>query len=189
METGRGRKHPFLIYWTRISHKLNAISLSSASKGSAVSDWPSELDLELNWRRCVFSTERPLHHREKVLEQVLEWSGLDCPSAAFLVIKKFSEAKGVADGKGTVSKRCCKTLWKCWCMFLIVVFVILKMHFAFISLVLLCETATEYINYFLLPDYFIYLFFNELFSWHQWVDRHWCIWKDYWIINLKKNIS
>ncbi|KAM9335311.1 arf-GAP with Rho-GAP domain, ANK repeat and PH domain-containing protein 2 [Symphorus nematophorus] len=43
--------------------------------------------------------ERPLHHSEKILEQVLEWSTLDYPSSAFLVIKKFSGSKNVADGK------------------------------------------------------------------------------------------
>lgn len=43
--------------------------------------------------------ERPLHHSEKILEQVLEWSSLDYPSSAFLVIKKFSEAKKVEDKK------------------------------------------------------------------------------------------
>ncbi|KAM9425205.1 arf-GAP with Rho-GAP domain, ANK repeat and PH domain-containing protein 2 isoform 1-T3 [Pholidichthys leucotaenia] len=43
--------------------------------------------------------ERPLHHSEKILEQVLEWSTLECPSAAFLVIKKFAGARRVADGK------------------------------------------------------------------------------------------
>ncbi|CAJ1086120.1 LOW QUALITY PROTEIN: arf-GAP with Rho-GAP domain%2C ANK repeat and PH domain-containing protein 2 [Xyrichtys novacula] len=43
--------------------------------------------------------ERPLHNSEKILEQVLEWSNLDCPSSAFLVIKKFSEAKKEEDGK------------------------------------------------------------------------------------------
>ncbi|XP_042367788.1 arf-GAP with Rho-GAP domain, ANK repeat and PH domain-containing protein 2 isoform X2 [Plectropomus leopardus] len=43
--------------------------------------------------------ERPLHHSEKILEQVLEWSALDCPRCAFLVIKKFTEAKREADGK------------------------------------------------------------------------------------------
>uniref|UniRef100_A0A3P8SBI6 ArfGAP with RhoGAP domain, ankyrin repeat and PH domain 2 n=1 Tax=Amphiprion percula TaxID=161767 RepID=A0A3P8SBI6_AMPPE len=48
--------------------------------------------------------ERPLHHSEKILEQVLEWSSLDCPSSAFLVIKKFAEAKRVADGKGSFIK-------------------------------------------------------------------------------------
>ncbi|KAF7659895.1 hypothetical protein LDENG_00291330 [Lucifuga dentata] len=41
--------------------------------------------------------ERPLHHSEKILEQVLEWSNLDSPSSAFLVIKTFPEAKNVAD--------------------------------------------------------------------------------------------
>uniref|UniRef100_A0A8C5N3K7 Arf-GAP with Rho-GAP domain, ANK repeat and PH domain-containing protein 2 n=1 Tax=Gouania willdenowi TaxID=441366 RepID=A0A8C5N3K7_GOUWI len=34
--------------------------------------------------------ERPLHNSEKILEQVLEWSTLDNPSSAFLVIKKFT---------------------------------------------------------------------------------------------------
>ncbi|KAM8747595.1 arf-GAP with Rho-GAP domain, ANK repeat and PH domain-containing protein 2 [Acanthopagrus schlegelii] len=43
--------------------------------------------------------ERPLHHSEKILEQVLEWSALEYPSSAFLVIKKFSGAKTVADEK------------------------------------------------------------------------------------------
>lgn len=43
--------------------------------------------------------ERPLHHSEKILEQVLEWSALDCPQSAFLVIKKFTGARRVADGK------------------------------------------------------------------------------------------
>ncbi|XP_075968579.1 arf-GAP with Rho-GAP domain, ANK repeat and PH domain-containing protein 2, partial [Anarhichas minor] len=43
--------------------------------------------------------ERPLHHSEKILEQVLEWSTLDCPRSAFLVIKKFTGANRVSDGK------------------------------------------------------------------------------------------
>ncbi|XP_031145759.1 arf-GAP with Rho-GAP domain, ANK repeat and PH domain-containing protein 2 [Sander lucioperca] len=43
--------------------------------------------------------ERPLHHSEKILEQVLEWSTLDSPRSAFLVIKKFTGAKRVADWK------------------------------------------------------------------------------------------
>ncbi|TMS01944.1 Arf-GAP with Rho-GAP domain, ANK repeat and PH domain-containing protein 2, partial [Larimichthys crocea] len=43
--------------------------------------------------------ERPLHHSEKILEQVLEWSNLDYPSSAFLVIKKFSGVKRATDGK------------------------------------------------------------------------------------------
>uniref|UniRef100_A0A3Q3RH75 ArfGAP with RhoGAP domain, ankyrin repeat and PH domain 2 n=1 Tax=Mastacembelus armatus TaxID=205130 RepID=A0A3Q3RH75_9TELE len=48
--------------------------------------------------------ERPLHHSEKVLEQVLEWSSLDFPSSAFLVIKKFAVAKRAADRKGKFIK-------------------------------------------------------------------------------------
>ncbi|XP_074480220.1 arf-GAP with Rho-GAP domain, ANK repeat and PH domain-containing protein 2 [Sebastes fasciatus] len=43
--------------------------------------------------------ERPLHHSERILEQVLEWSSLDCPRSAFLVIKKLTGANRVADGK------------------------------------------------------------------------------------------
>ncbi|XP_010774515.1 arf-GAP with Rho-GAP domain, ANK repeat and PH domain-containing protein 2-like [Notothenia coriiceps] len=46
-----------------------------------------------------FFTKRPLHHSEKILEQVLEWSSLDFPSSAFLVIKKFTGSKRVADKK------------------------------------------------------------------------------------------
>lgn len=49
---------------------------------------------------CFSVTERPLHHSEKILEQVLEWSVLDCPSSAFLVIKKFAGAKRESDAKG-----------------------------------------------------------------------------------------
>ncbi|XP_028855445.1 arf-GAP with Rho-GAP domain, ANK repeat and PH domain-containing protein 2 isoform X2 [Denticeps clupeoides] len=34
--------------------------------------------------------ERPLHYKEKVLEQVLQWSALDDPGSAFLIIKRFA---------------------------------------------------------------------------------------------------
>ncbi|KAL2078852.1 hypothetical protein ACEWY4_024596 [Coilia grayii] len=37
--------------------------------------------------------ERPLHYKEKVLEQVLEWSSLEDPSSAFLLVKKFPGTK------------------------------------------------------------------------------------------------
>ncbi|KAA0723671.1 Arf-GAP with [Triplophysa tibetana] len=37
--------------------------------------------------------ERPLHYKEKILEQVLEWSSLEDPSSAYLLIKKYSECK------------------------------------------------------------------------------------------------
>ncbi|XP_048825893.1 arf-GAP with Rho-GAP domain, ANK repeat and PH domain-containing protein 2 [Brienomyrus brachyistius] len=40
--------------------------------------------------------ERPLYPKEKVLEQVLEWSALEDPGSAFLVIKKFSASKMAA---------------------------------------------------------------------------------------------
>uniref|UniRef100_A0A3Q2DPN8 PH domain-containing protein n=1 Tax=Cyprinodon variegatus TaxID=28743 RepID=A0A3Q2DPN8_CYPVA len=69
----------------------------------------SELaEAALSMRNCTFKAEdmwttfeviengeleRPLHHKENILEQVLEWSALDCPSSAFLVLKKFAGAK------------------------------------------------------------------------------------------------
>ncbi|XP_042616728.1 arf-GAP with Rho-GAP domain, ANK repeat and PH domain-containing protein 2-like isoform X1 [Cyprinus carpio] len=37
--------------------------------------------------------ERPLHYKEKILEQVLDWSSLEDPSSAFLLIKKYSGSK------------------------------------------------------------------------------------------------
>ncbi|XP_013873840.1 arf-GAP with Rho-GAP domain, ANK repeat and PH domain-containing protein 2 [Austrofundulus limnaeus] len=43
--------------------------------------------------------ERPLHHSEKILEQVLEWSTLECPSSAFLLIKKFPGGTRMASDK------------------------------------------------------------------------------------------
>uniref|UniRef100_A0A8C1ZYF1 ArfGAP with RhoGAP domain, ankyrin repeat and PH domain 2 n=1 Tax=Cyprinus carpio TaxID=7962 RepID=A0A8C1ZYF1_CYPCA len=36
-------------------------------------------------------SERPLHYKEKILEQVLDWSSLEDPSSAFLLIKKYSD--------------------------------------------------------------------------------------------------
>ncbi|KAL4630187.1 arf-GAP with Rho-GAP domain, ANK repeat and PH domain-containing protein 2 isoform X1 [Arapaima gigas] len=44
--------------------------------------------------------ERPLYPKEKVLEQVLEWSTLEDPSSAFLVIKKFSGVRAAKCQKG-----------------------------------------------------------------------------------------
>ena len=44
--------------------------------------------------------ERPLHYKEKVLEQVLEWSTMDDPSSAFLVIKKFKGVKTASERLG-----------------------------------------------------------------------------------------
>lgn len=57
------------------------------------------------WSRCSFlSTERALHQSEKVLEQVLEWSSLEFPGSAFLVIKKFPGAKRSSGPKGAGCK-------------------------------------------------------------------------------------
>lgn len=69
---------------------------------------------ELNYYLLIhvfFLTERPLHHSEKILEQVLEWSSLDYPSSAFLVIKKFVGFKLL--GEGRVCCRCYKRRSSC----------------------------------------------------------------------------
>ncbi|XP_077598646.1 arf-GAP with Rho-GAP domain, ANK repeat and PH domain-containing protein 2 isoform X2 [Stigmatopora nigra] len=85
--------------------------------------WPSMRSAELaetalNLRRLPFDPadpwatfeviengelERPLHHSEKILEQVLEWSTLDCPSSAFLLLKKFHTVDTL-DKEGPLSK-------------------------------------------------------------------------------------
>ncbi|KAJ8397751.1 hypothetical protein AAFF_G00434400 [Aldrovandia affinis] len=57
--------------------------------------------------RGVAAEERPLHYKEKVLEQVLEWGTLEDPSSAFLLIKKFRGAK-MAD----VHQECTKEVVK-----------------------------------------------------------------------------
>ncbi|KAJ8269315.1 hypothetical protein COCON_G00119220 [Conger conger] len=44
--------------------------------------------------------ERPLHYKEKVLEQVLEWGSLEDPSSAFLLLKKFCGAKMAESNQG-----------------------------------------------------------------------------------------
>lgn len=46
-------------------------------------------------------SERPLHYKEKILEQVLEWSSLEDPSSAFLLIKKYSGSKMTDSNSGT----------------------------------------------------------------------------------------
>uniref|UniRef100_A0A8B9KC32 ArfGAP with RhoGAP domain, ankyrin repeat and PH domain 2 n=1 Tax=Astyanax mexicanus TaxID=7994 RepID=A0A8B9KC32_ASTMX len=38
---------------------------------------------------CACLSERPLHYKAKVLEQVLEWNALEDPSSAFVLIRKF----------------------------------------------------------------------------------------------------
>lgn len=46
-------------------------------------------------------SERPLHYKERILEQVLEWSSLEDPSSAFLLIKKYSGSKMTDSNSGT----------------------------------------------------------------------------------------
>lgn len=48
----------------------------------------------------LFFTERPLHYKENVLEQVLRWSSLAEPGSAYLVVKKFLTADTIKHCSG-----------------------------------------------------------------------------------------
>uniref|UniRef100_A0A673IUL9 Arf-GAP with Rho-GAP domain, ANK repeat and PH domain-containing protein 2-like n=1 Tax=Sinocyclocheilus rhinocerous TaxID=307959 RepID=A0A673IUL9_9TELE len=96
---------------TRVVEDLinNYIQLFSVSEeqvrqmekeNSFITRWKDTTVIAINCERsqmelCVhhFSlcSERPLHYNEKILEQVLEWSSLEDPSSAFLLIKKYSD--------------------------------------------------------------------------------------------------
>jgi len=43
----------------------------------------------------VISTERPLHPKEKVLEQALQWCKMADPSSAYLVVKKVPRGEAI----------------------------------------------------------------------------------------------
>uniref|UniRef100_A0A4W5JMJ2 Ras-associating domain-containing protein n=1 Tax=Hucho hucho TaxID=62062 RepID=A0A4W5JMJ2_9TELE len=43
---------------------------------------------------CLSSTERPLHPKEKVLEQALQWCKMADPSSAYLVVKRVPKGEG-----------------------------------------------------------------------------------------------
>ncbi|CAJ0936319.1 unnamed protein product [Ranitomeya imitator] len=43
---------------------------------------------------CAIPGERPLHPKERVLEQALQWCKLAEPSSAFLLVKKISVGEG-----------------------------------------------------------------------------------------------
>lgn len=65
--------------------------------------------------RCVtvvaMVTERPLHPKEKVLEQALQWCKMADPSSAYLVVKRVPKGDGIniltcrSDAAGRVSPR------------------------------------------------------------------------------------
>lgn len=44
---------------------------------------------------CLRLTERPLHPKEKVLEQALQWCKMADPSSAYLVVKKVPIGEGI----------------------------------------------------------------------------------------------
>uniref|UniRef100_A0A4W5PL41 ArfGAP with RhoGAP domain, ankyrin repeat and PH domain 3 n=1 Tax=Hucho hucho TaxID=62062 RepID=A0A4W5PL41_9TELE len=44
---------------------------------------------------CLSSTERPLHPKEKVLEQALQWCKMADPSSAYLVVKRVPKGEGI----------------------------------------------------------------------------------------------
>lgn len=45
---------------------------------------------------CCCVAERPLHPKEKVLEQALQWCHLREPSSAYLLVKKVPRGEGLS---------------------------------------------------------------------------------------------
>uniref|UniRef100_A0A4W6E7W8 ArfGAP with RhoGAP domain, ankyrin repeat and PH domain 2 n=1 Tax=Lates calcarifer TaxID=8187 RepID=A0A4W6E7W8_LATCA len=91
------RENSFITRWNE--KKDTTVSRPAEPKWKSPTGVIYPLIIPLPLTQCLlFLTERPLHHSEKILEQVLEWSTLDCPSSAFLVIKKFAGAKRAHGG-------------------------------------------------------------------------------------------
>ncbi|RXM28950.1 Arf-GAP with Rho-GAP domain, ANK repeat and PH domain-containing protein 2 [Acipenser ruthenus] len=81
-------------------HCLN-VKVSPTMKAEELADCVLEMKKIVPDQNDVWTTfeaiengelERPLHYREKVLEQVLEWSSLEEPGSAFLIIKNVKAA-------------------------------------------------------------------------------------------------
>ncbi|XP_033869324.3 arf-GAP with Rho-GAP domain, ANK repeat and PH domain-containing protein 2 [Acipenser ruthenus] len=81
-------------------HCLN-VKVSPTMKAEELADCVLEMKRIVPDQNDVWTTfeaiengelERPLHYREKVLEQVLEWSSLEEPGSAFLIIKNVKAA-------------------------------------------------------------------------------------------------
>ncbi|XP_041130466.1 arf-GAP with Rho-GAP domain, ANK repeat and PH domain-containing protein 2 [Polyodon spathula] len=81
-------------------HCLN-IKVSPTMKAEELADCVLEMKKIVPDQNDVWTTfeaiengelERPLHYKTKVLEQVLEWSSLEEPGSAFLIIKNFKVA-------------------------------------------------------------------------------------------------
>lgn len=51
--------------------------------------WPVDLTV------CVLASERPLHPKEKVLEQVLQWCKMADPTSPYLVVKSVPKGQGI----------------------------------------------------------------------------------------------
>ncbi|XP_062371944.1 arf-GAP with Rho-GAP domain, ANK repeat and PH domain-containing protein 2 [Sardina pilchardus] len=87
------KKEPETCCIVKVSPTMHSVELASCTlgmkglKGTDEELWTTYEVLDNG------ELERPLHYKEKILEQVLEWSSLEDPSSAFLIVKKFPGAK------------------------------------------------------------------------------------------------
>uniref|UniRef100_A0A8C1GG62 ArfGAP with RhoGAP domain, ankyrin repeat and PH domain 2 n=1 Tax=Cyprinus carpio TaxID=7962 RepID=A0A8C1GG62_CYPCA len=79
------KENSFITRWKDTTHMFLAFLFC----GVAVICERSQMELCVH--QFSLCSERPLHYKEKILEQVLEWSSLEDPSSAFLLIKKYSD--------------------------------------------------------------------------------------------------
>ncbi|XP_076144519.1 arf-GAP with Rho-GAP domain, ANK repeat and PH domain-containing protein 2 [Alosa pseudoharengus] len=87
------KKEPETCCIVKVSPTMHSVELASCTLGMK---GLKGMDEELWTTYEVLDNgelERPLHYKEKILEQVLEWSSLEDPSSAFLIVKKFPVAK------------------------------------------------------------------------------------------------
>lgn len=56
---------------------------------------------------CLLAPERPLHPKEKVLEQVLRWCKMADPGSSYLVVKSVPKGQGI----NILTCTCVQTSW------------------------------------------------------------------------------
>uniref|UniRef100_H2UKC4 ArfGAP with RhoGAP domain, ankyrin repeat and PH domain 2 n=1 Tax=Takifugu rubripes TaxID=31033 RepID=H2UKC4_TAKRU len=84
---------PLVSCWLQVSPSMTSAELAETALGmknvtfAEEDSWTTFEVIENG------ELERPLHHSEKILEQVLDWSGLESPRSACLVLKKFPVAE------------------------------------------------------------------------------------------------
>ncbi|XP_042566458.1 arf-GAP with Rho-GAP domain, ANK repeat and PH domain-containing protein 2 [Clupea harengus] len=87
------KKEPETCRIVKVSPTMHSAELASCTLGMSGLKGTDE-DLWITYEVLDNGElERPLHYKEKILEQVLEWSSLEDPGSAFLIVKKFPGTK------------------------------------------------------------------------------------------------